>query len=1009
MRRLLFSANSEEQKKARDEFIKYADEVMSDSFDVELPVKNNICCEELSEKLISDNITSPTADDVCNDDPQTIRNSWNKHRKNDIKGKVMKCKMCNNTISTVDIVNSALSYHIERSRQVEEQQHSQLLPIHQRRIDLASYRYPYDCLEMKSPYTNDHPEFWMNGDVRTILLNEQNNVHDWNHRPTCFKKNSECRFKLGKQHNGNTYIHIEDSTDKVDDDSQIKTTSWRYLSGDIEETYPYCLVNKRPMGCQFINTHNVHISRVFACNTNVQIGEPCHMYYNTNYTTKNTQEEDSDRFIRIGTQVCKSLVRRRTAAIERAVNSNTDIPSDNDPDFAEGLSRMLSGIGASLSRAVCSSTMANLIVSNDGARFEYSHDTTNLLVSQAEDVLDGKEGEFRIRTNVSKHTKEKVMWPDSPLDCYLNRPKELEDMCYYAFTERYEKVNKTFKQMNRRQQDDDGNMIMMEEENNAVMRFTENHPGHEFCHLQQRKHKVIPVVSMRKGNLCRLEELEIGCTTPSATVIAKREMYAKMAMIMFLPFRSIDDIQIGNGCTISKHWDTFTNSMSNGRLWGEGLAILHNIEHRATAEEMKGAKDPIFNITKYEKVEGKDDNDRSSRDNKDDPFSLEFSEFDNEAERDVRDGFNSEQTSMRSNGHLIDNADISRAQMINARIITGVSNLLESSETVHEDLAQLHTDVQSSIQQSTMSQSSGSQHSFHNYLMFVNGALLGGNYDSYADNPMDTSTHDTNEDDVFRGLDLNTQRVIPTLISVARKVALEEKKVLDEKQYMAYEIIACSFLLKVIDDGQNDQSSPFYKMDTDQLKPLTQQLEAKGGFTQLLMFLTGFAGAGKSTCVKIAQRFCFEFCNAVSIPWNVDTFLFTATTGSAASLFEGQTIHDAAYLNGQTKNISHDKYKQWENVRILIIDEVSFATIKDIEKLDIRLKILKGRQDVPFGGVSIVFSGDFHQLKPVMCESHGALYDGLKNGIFEANINVAIFLEKSHRFDNDLEYGELLK
>ena len=67
------------------------------------------------------------------------------------------------------------------------------------------------------------------------------------------------------------------------------------------------------------------------------------------------------------------------------------------------------------------------------------------------------------------------------------------------------------------------------------------------------------------------------------------------------------------------------------------------------------------------------------------------------------------------------------------------------------------------------------------------------------------------------------------------------------------------------------------------------------------MFLTGFAGAGKSTCVKISQRFCYEFCRAVSIPWNSDTFLFTATTGLAASLFGGQTIHDAAFLSGAEK------------------------------------------------------------------------------------------------------------
>ena len=37
---------------------------------------------------------------------------------------------------------------------------------------------------------------------------------------------------------------------------------------------------------------------------------------------------------------------------------------------------------------------------------------------------------------------------------------------------------------------------------------------------------------------------------------------------------------------------------------------------------------------------------------------------------------------------------------------------------------------------------------------------------------------------------------------------------------------------------------------------------------QLLMFLTGSAGAGKTTAVKLAQILCFEFCRAVNILWN---------------------------------------------------------------------------------------------------------------------------------------------
>ena len=93
------------------------------------------------------------------------------------------------------------------------------------------------------------------------------------------------------------------------------------------------------------------------------------------------------------------------------------------------------------------------------------------------------------------------------------------------------------------------------------------------------------------------------------------------------------------------------------------------------------------------------------------------------------------------------------------------------------------------------------------------------------------------------------------------------------------------FLLCLIEDSEYNFTSTLHDMDDSQKDVLIQHLRARGGHEQLIMFLSGFSGAEKSTCVKIAQRFCFEFCRAISIPWNDNTFLFTATTGSAASLF----------------------------------------------------------------------------------------------------------------------------
>ncbi len=100
---------------------------------------------------------------------------------------------------------------------------------------------------------------------------------------------------------------------------------------------------------------------------------------------------------------------------------------------------------------------------------------------------------------------------------------------------------------------------------------------------------------------------------------------------------------------------------------------------------------------------------------------------------------------------------------------------------------------------------------------------------------------------------------------------------------------------------------------------------------QLLLFLTGPAGSGKSTAMRVAKQFCNEFCLAVGVMWSDTTFLFTAYTGSAASLIGGVTISKAAHLNLQ-RQINKDDVNEWKDVRILMIDEVSFMSDSILKK-----------------------------------------------------------------------------
>jgi hypothetical protein len=177
------------------------------------------------------------------------------------------------------------------------------------------------------------------------------------------------------------------------------------------------------MGCQFINAHNTTISHVLNCNTNIQIGDASQVFYSTLYTSKSTQEEDNEKQIRMGRAVIKR--------IKRVLEETPDTISENqsmefmpqerkEPSFVEGLSRVLSGLNAATTRNVISATMAHLIPCNNGSRFVYSHEFSDLLVSQMEATLECQDITVRIRS--SKLEEKIITWPESLADDYLHRP-----------------------------------------------------------------------------------------------------------------------------------------------------------------------------------------------------------------------------------------------------------------------------------------------------------------------------------------------------------------------------------------------------------------------------------------------------------------------------------------------------------------------------------------------------------------------------------------------------------
>lgn len=122
------------------------------------------------------------------------------------------------------------------------------------------------------------------------------------------------------------------------------------------------------------------------------------------------------------------------------------------------------------------------------------------------------------------------------------------------------------------------------------------------------------------------------------------------------------------------------------------------------------------------------------------------------------------------------------------------------------------------------------------------------------------------------------------------------------------------------------------------------------------MFLTGSAGTGKSLTLKhILQTLRHE-----TYPSEPRAVVVLAPTGAAAIQVEGLTIH--AWAGVRERECT--RRDAWKGVRVMIIDEISMVPDWLLDALD-----QGGRRALdaakPFGGVQMIFCGDFLQLPPV--------------------------------------------
>jgi ATP-dependent exoDNAse (exonuclease V) alpha subunit len=178
--------------------------------------------------------------------------------------------------------------------------------------------------------------------------------------------------------------------------------------------------------------------------------------------------------------------------------------------------------------------------------------------------------------------------------------------------------------------------------------------------------------------------------------------------------------------------------------------------------------------------------------------------------------------------------------------------------------------------------------------------------------------------------------------------------------------------------------------------------------TGVNVFLTGEPGSGKTHTINAYIRWLGARGVDVAV---------TASTGIAATHVSGMTIHSWSGI-GVKRNVSDydielimSKEKTARRIlgaKVLVIDEISMLDATTLDSVDRVLRTLRHKPmmpEEPFGGLQVIFVGDFFQLPPV--SKDGDMQFAFASDAWREARPVACYLNEQHRQD-DGEFLDLL-
>ncbi|OWZ07894.1 hypothetical protein PHMEG_00019642 [Phytophthora megakarya] len=185
----------------------------------------------------------------------------------------------------------------------------------------------------------------------------------------------------------------------------------------------------------------------------------------------------------------------------------------------------------------------------------------------------------------------------------------------------------------------------------------------------------------------------------------------------------------------------------------------------------------------------------------------------------------------------------------------------------------------------------------------------------------------------------------------------------------------------------------------------------------IMSFLGGKPGAGKSQVIRALQ--------ALASSWKCSEAAGTVSyQGVAAQSANGETIHKffGWRLGGfsKTQQVTAGQREKMCKLKLLIMDEVSTTDAKIIGMVDSSLRHIRNEPDLVFGGVDVLFVGDWLQQQPVAgvvvyvsvppyCgHQHGDYFFQSRGIQAYSLVRNVVMLTENMRYRNDPEWRDIL-